>query len=103
MSIDLPFTLSANINRIQTEMSKNKQLEKNIELSGKLAEYIAANPSVVKSMPNEASFVVFSTGDKKLNEANKGLIASLKNEGKKVIKATQKSSKTQPWSFSVAI
>lgn len=84
-------------------MSKAKQLERNVQLSGKLAEYIAANPSVIKTMPKGASFVVFSHKDKELNKENNKLIKSLKSEGKKVVKAVEKDDKKNPWGFCISI
>ncbi|KKU03686.1 MAG: hypothetical protein UX88_C0023G0002 [Candidatus Woesebacteria bacterium GW2011_GWC2_47_16] len=84
-------------------MGKAKQLEKNLRLSEKLAEYIVSNPVATKNIPSGASFVVFSAEDEKLNKLNKDLVNSLKREGKKVIKATEKKNKKQPWIFSPAI
>ncbi|KKT67641.1 MAG: hypothetical protein UX25_C0037G0002 [Candidatus Woesebacteria bacterium GW2011_GWC2_45_9] len=84
-------------------MGKAKQLEKNIKLSEKLAEYIASTPSAVKNIPAGASFVVFSSKDEELNKLNSKLVVSLKSEGKKVVKATEEKNKKTPWSFSLAI
>lgn len=84
-------------------MSKIKQLEKNLKLSGKLAEYIATNPKEIKNIPNGASFVIFSSGNEELNRENKELLKSLKEEGKKVVKVTENRNKKQPWTFSLAI
>ena len=84
-------------------MGKMKQLEKNVVLSTKLAEYIASNPSATKGVPAGASFVVFSSSDDQLNKLNQELVKSLKNEGKKVIKAEENENKKQPWSFSLAV
>lgn len=84
-------------------MSKTKQAEKNFKLSEKLAEYIASNPAITRSFPSETSFVVFSSSDKKLNRLNSELSKSLKDEGKKVVKVTQKRSKEEPWTFSATI
>ncbi len=84
-------------------MSKVKQLVKNAKLSEKLAEYIASNPTATKGMPAGASFVVFSSTDEELNKLNHELASSLESEGKKVVKATNKKSDKQPWSFSLAV
>lgn len=84
-------------------MSKAKQLEKNLRLSEKLAEYIVANPVATKNIPRGVSFVVFSAADEKLNKLNKGLVNSLKSEGKKVVRVTEKKDKKNPWIFSPAI
>lgn len=81
-------------------MSKNKQIEKNLKLSGELMDYLADNPSIsdVKKW-NKASFVVITQNDSELNRLNTKLINSLIEEGKKVIKAVQTSDKTNPWTF----
>lgn len=84
-------------------MSKTKQLGKNVQLSGELAEYIVSNPSAIKKVPAGASFVIFSSKDEELNKLNHKLVASLKSEGKKVVKAVQKENKKQPWTFSLAV
>lgn len=84
-------------------MSKAKQLSKNIQLSGKLAEYIVSNPSATKNISAGASFVVFSSKDEELNKLNHKLVISLKSEGKRVVRAVQKESKKQPWTFSLAV
>lgn len=84
-------------------MGKTKQLEKNVKLSGELAEYIASNPSAVKNISPGASFVVFSSNDQELNKLNHKLVNSLKNEGKRVVRATEEENKKQPWSFSYAV
>lgn len=91
------------ITKLSNTMGKAKQLEKNLKLSEKLAEYIASNPVATKNIPSGASFVVFSAEDEKLNKLNKDLVNSLKREGKEVIKATEKKSKKQPWIFGPAI
>jgi hypothetical protein len=83
-------------------MSTKKLLEENFKLSQKLADYIAANPNVSKKFPGNSSFVAFSARNIELNKANCKLVKSLKSEGKKVIKATQGSSKSSPWLFSSA-
>lgn len=84
-------------------MGKLKQLEKNVKLSEKLADYLAANPNVMKDFPSGSSFVAFSSSDEELNKFNEKLVTSLKKEGKKVIEAKEKSNKTKPWSFILAI
>ena len=79
-------------------MSK-KQIENNIKLSGKLANYLAKNPKEVKKISSDSSFVVFSMGDKKLNLLNERLVRHLVKQGKKVIKATETKSSKVPWAF----
>lgn len=83
-------------------MTKKKQAIKNLDLSQKLAEYIAANPDAIKKLPKKSTFVVFSSADDLLNEENKKLIQSIIAEGKKVIKAIQTKDKLNPWKFSSA-
>ena len=80
-------------------MTKKKQATKNLDLSQKLAEYIAGNPDTVKNLPKNSSFVVFSSADESLNEENQKLIDSVLAEGKKVIKAIQTKDKVNPWKF----
>ena len=50
-------------------MSK-KQIEKNFELSEKLAVFLGKNPKKMKAIPKDSSFVVFSATDKLLNKIN---------------------------------
>lgn len=80
-------------------MTKKKQFIKNLDLSEKLANYIAKNPSEVKDFPSDASFVTFSSTDSDLNNANKKLLKSLKEEGRSVIKAQETQDKHIPWKF----
>lgn len=82
-------------------MFKPKYVVKNIELSEKLADYIADNPQVVKDHPDSASYVVFSAEDGKLNKVNEGLVRSLREEGTLVIKAEKMKSRKEPWKFIV--
>ena len=53
-----------------------------------------------KKLPDDASFVTFSAGDKNLNEVNKKLIKELLEEGKRVVKAQETNNEKQPWEFS---
>lgn len=81
-------------------MSKNKQIEKNLQLSGELMEYLADNPSQSPTKKwGSVSFVVLTKNDDKLNKFNSQLIDSLLDEGKKVVKAVQTSDKKHPWTF----
>ena len=79
-------------------MSK-KQIEKNIQLSEKLANYLAKNPKEIRRTPSDSSFVVFSVGDKKLNRLNERLATNLVKQGKKVVKAKETKSSKVPWTF----
>lgn len=80
-------------------MTKKAQFTKNIDLSHKLAEYIANNPQAVKNHPDPASYVVFSADDEKLNKVNERLIKNLREDGTKVIKAEKTKSRKEPWKF----
>ena len=84
-------------------MSKKQQAMKNLDLSQKLAEYIANNPKAVKNVPKSSTFVAFSSSDNELNRKNEELIASLSEEGKKVVKAIQTTNKINPWKFSPVV
>ncbi len=81
-------------------MTKKMQAVKNLDLSQKLASYIAENPEAVKGLPTKASFVAFSSSDESLNMENQKLIKSVLAEGKRVIKAIQTNDKLNPWKFS---
>ena len=78
-------------------MTKKKLIQKNIELSEKLASYILDNPSVIKGLPSNASYVFFSGSDKKLNAANSDIIKSLLSQGTAVIKAEETHNTITPW------
>ena len=81
-------------------MSTKTQAEKNLKLSEKLANFLISHPEVSKKLPDDASFVTFSAGDKNLNEVNKALIKELLDEGKHVVKAQETNNEKQPWEFS---
>lgn len=76
-------------------MSK-KQIQKNFDLSEKLANFLANNPKRLKSGVN---YVVFSESDEALNKINSRIVKALKKRGKKVIKATETGSQKNPWVF----
>jgi hypothetical protein len=77
-------------------MGKKKQIEKNFDLSEKLANFFANNP---KSLKKDTNYVVFSATDKNLNRANSTLVKDLKKKGKKVTKAKETRSQNKPWVF----
>jgi Family of unknown function (DUF5647) len=81
-------------------MNTKTQAEKNLKLSEKLADFLVNHPEVSKKLPDDASFVTFSVGDKNLNEVNKKLIKELLEEGKRVVKAQETNNERQPWEFS---
>ena len=80
-------------------MSKKQQVQKNIDLSVKLTDYVIENPSVAKSTPVDSSYVLFSLRDKELNKMNEKIVKKLIKEGKTVIKAEETTSKQDPWIF----
>ena len=82
-------------------MKKDQQIIKNLDLSEKLAGYIADNPDVVEKFPSKASYVPFSLHDDKLNKANEKLVESLKEESKYIIKAQQTDNRNHPWNFTL--
>lgn len=83
-------------------MSKNKQISKNLDLSEKLAYYIAAHPTINAKFPKGSAYVAFSATDAKLNAANKKLVINLNKEGKKIVKAQETKNENKPWNFSFA-
>lgn len=83
-------------------MSKKQQTEKNLKLSVKLADFIADNPQLSKSVISGASVVPFSINDENLNKENEKLVEELLEEGKKVIKAKEIDNIKNPWKFTQA-
>ncbi|MEK7581187.1 MAG: DUF5647 family protein [Patescibacteria group bacterium] len=83
-------------------MSKNTQIQKNINLSARLADYLQKNPDEVKNLKKDTSYVVFSADDEELNEENQNLIKSLLKSGKKVIEVEETKDKLKPWVFSLS-
>lgn len=79
-------------------MSDKIQLNKNVELSGKLADYLAKSSSVLKKYKN-SSYVVFSEKDIELNKVNEKLAKVLHKEGNKVVKAIQPKTSKGDWTF----
>ncbi len=80
-------------------MSKKQQLDKNMRLTAKLADFITSHPEVNKSIPSGVSIVPFSASDDILNKMNEKLIPCLIEEGKKVVKAEETKNSKQPWKF----
>lgn len=78
-------------------MIKRQQIQKNLKLSIKLADYLAKNPNKESFMNKTVSYVFFSASDKELNKVNLKLAKSLANEGKTVIKAKETKDKKNPW------
>ncbi|GHO85243.1 DUF5647 family protein [Dictyobacter formicarum] len=78
-------------------MSKQQQVEKNLELAEKLADYIVAHPEATGNLPKNVSYVAFSATDTTINQENEKLIEGLKKEGKTVIKAQETKDAENPW------
>lgn len=76
-------------------MSKNK-ISKTIKLSFDLSRFLIDNPSVAKKYETE-NFVVFTEGDKLLNESSDTIVRDMKKKGKDVVKATRKSGTKNNW------
>ncbi len=79
-------------------MSKSKQTSKNIELTGKLLEFLANSKNLPK-LPQNVAFVPFSNTDKELNKANEDLLESLSQEDKPVIKAEEPKTSQETWNL----
>ncbi len=77
---------------------QNKQVNKNILLSEKLADFLVAHPSFVSKF-GEVSFVIFTEDDAVFNKRNANLIKGLINEGKQVVKAKVTENKNDSWFF----
>ncbi len=82
-------------------MSRIIQLQvlKNIALTNKLAEYISVNPSVIKNLPHNVSFVIFTAKDLELNKLNSQIFESLHEKGEPVVKVEETENKSSPWKF----
>lgn len=80
-------------------MSKKQQLDKNMKLTVKLADFIASHPDINRCIPSGASIVPFSASNDVLNRMNEQLIPGLKEEGKIVVKAKETKNIKEPWEF----
>lgn len=81
-------------------MSNKQQASKNMDLTAKLADYIAEHPEISRQVfVSGASIVPFSLNDKDLNKANEKLVKDLLEEGKKVIKIKETKNRKEPWEF----
>lgn len=79
-------------------MSKNVQTTKNIELTGKLLEYLTKGKDIPE-LPQNVSFVPFSNTDKRLNKANEELLEALSKEDKPVVKAEEPKTSKGIWNL----
>ncbi len=77
-------------------MSTKVQTDKNIELAGKLLKYLTKSRDV-PDLPQDVSFVPFSSTDKKLNEANEELLKSISKKEKPVVKAEEPKTNKGAW------
>lgn len=77
-------------------MSNKMQTSKNIELTGKLLDYLTKGKNIPE-LPQDVSFVPFSNTDTRLNKANEELLAALSKEDKPVVKAEEPKSKKDSW------
>lgn len=80
-------------------MSEKQQITRNLDLSEKLADYLAQNPSETSKLPKKASFVTFSAKDNKLNQKNEEIVNKLTKQGQTVIKAQETSNDKNPWTL----
>lgn len=83
-------------------MTKKTQVDKNIELSEKLANYLVDSPAEVKKIRSKATYIPLSATDEELNKLNSKLANEALKEGKKVVMAEETGSKDKPWVFKVA-
>ena len=80
-------------------MTKRAITKKNLQLTGKLMKYLVDHPEVDDKLPDDASFVLFTHADKKLNAINAKLAQSLAQSGTAVVKAMETKDKQHPWKF----
>ena len=78
-------------------MTKAQQAKLNLELSERLMEYVTSNIKILKKYSG-ASYVIFSDNSE-FNKLNEKLIISLKQEGRKVVKAELTKDLDVPWIF----
>lgn len=76
-------------------MSKKVQTAKNIDLTQKLIDYLVKDKNV-PDLPQDVSFVPFSSTDKRLNKANAELLESLSGE-KPVAIAEEPKTNKESW------
>ena len=79
------------------EMSKKKQLEKNINLSTKFTSYVENKPDLANKISSSSQYVILSADDKELNDMNESIIESLLKQGKKVVKVQETNNPKAPW------
>lgn len=77
-------------------MSNKMQTSKNIELTGKLLDYLTKGKNI-PDLPQDVSFVPFSNTDTRLNKANEELLAALSKGDKPVVKAEEPKNKKDSW------
>lgn len=77
-------------------MPTKTQINKNLELSEKLLDYLSDNP---RKTTEQVSYIVITKDDAELNQVNLELGKSMAKHGKKVIKALETKDKANPWKF----
>ncbi len=76
-------------------MSNKAQTSKNIELTGKLLDYLSRGKNI-PNLPEDVSIVPFSRNNKKLNSANDKLVKVL-NKEKPVAIAEEPKAEKKDW------
>jgi len=77
-------------------MSNTEYIKLKLEFANKLAKYIADQPELLEKFSG-CSYVIY-TSNKEFNKKNPLLIKSLKEENKKIVKATFRDT-SDIWSF----
>lgn len=66
-------------------ISKERIMEKNLDLLNEFMKYAFEHPEILDEIPQEAELVILPTNDPELYTANKKMATSLINKRKKVI------------------
>lgn len=82
-------------------MSTQQQIDQNIVLSLRLADYLVKNPEIIKNTPADASYVIFSYKFPKLNEVNSEMLDKMVESGEPVIKVEEIKNQKNPWNFTL--
>lgn len=82
-------------------MSEKQLNNSYLSLVEKLMKFIVHNGKGVKNLPKDASFVVFSSTNKELNNFSERILESTlkKHPEKPVIKAEEQPKSSEPWKF----
>lgn len=79
-------------------MSKKMQTEKNIKLTNKLIQFLIKGKNI-PDIPQDVSFVPFSSTDKELNRINEKLLKDIYNKDKPVVKAEESKNNKGDWNL----